>query len=225
MSEDNKSTAMAVRKRQQIAKANRTMFSSVAIASVVVGFAVVLILFLAQKIIFTQSVIDAQNNTVSVLKDNIAAVDKLKDNVRVLNTNTSLREAALNDDDPAIQTVLDALPSDRNSTAMASSLQMKLLSGVKGVVIQSLRVDSSDDTESSSGNGNAITFSFTISASQGNYKGLEDVLSQIERSIRPFNILSMSVESQGKDLVLSATGEGYYEPAVTVGVHNKVMRP
>jgi len=225
--------AAALRKRQQIGRANRTMFIAIAGVSVVVGFSVVLIIFLAQRIWFGQRVIAEKNHTVSVLQKNLDTVDALKDNIRVLNTNEDLQSVQLNPDDPAIQTVLDALPSEANSTAMASSLQTKLLSGVPGVTIESLSVDTVDSTDgafddalsSSSMDSNTIGFSFAVSTPATNQDGLRKVLLQIEKSIRPFNITNLSVESQGPRIVMTATGVSYYEPAQTVQLTDKVVKP
>jgi hypothetical protein len=224
-----------MRKRQQITRANQMMFLSIAGVSIVVGVCIVLVIFLVQRIWFGEKVIAEKNKTVATLNSNLAAVPKLKDNIRVLNTNEALKSTRLNDTDPALQSVLDALPADANSTAMASSLQTKLLSGVPGVQIESLKVDpvsgveiSSDNTtvsDSSDPGSNTIGFSFSVSTQATGQSGLRQVLLNIEKSIRPFTITSLSIESQGSRVVMTATGKGYYEPAQTVQLTDKVVRP
>lgn len=230
----DKKPAVALRKHQQISRANKSMFLVIAAVSVIVGFALVLIIFLGQRILFTQKVITEKNKTVSVLQHNLDTVSALKQNILVLNTNQDLQSIQLNDNDPAVQTVLDALPSEPNSTAMASSLQTKLLSGVPGVTIDSLDVISPGDTSTDSdvlgldsdvSEGNTIGFSFSVSTASNNQDGLKNVLLQIERSIRPFNIANLTVESQGALLTMTATGVGYYQPAMTVQLTNKVVKP
>ncbi len=226
---------VALRKHQQISRANKSMFLMIAGVSVIVGFSLVLILFLAQRIIFTQKVITEENKTVSILQQNLNTVTALKQNILVLNTNQDLQSIQLNDNNQAVQTVLDALPSSPNSTAMASSLQTKLLSGVPGVTIDSLDVDSTNADGTTTGSAplslgsstgaNTIGFSFSVSTAASNQNGLQAVLLQIEKSIRPFNIETLSVESQGPSLVMSATGVSYYQPAQTVQLTNKVVRP
>lgn len=229
-----KATA-GLRKRQQIGKANQTMFLSIAGVSIVVGFCLVLMLFLVQRIWFGEKVIAEKNNTASVLQKNLDTVNALKDNIRVLNTNEDLKLTRLNDTDSALQSVLDALPADANSTAMASSLQTKLLSGIAGVTIESLKVDpvsgieiASDGTtatDSSDPTSHTIGFSFTVSTDSKNQEGLRQILLKIEKSIRPFNIINLAVEGQGSRIVMTATGVGYYEPAQTVQLTDKVVRP
>lgn len=231
----DKPSGTGLRKRQQIVKANQLMFLWIIGVSAVVGFSIVLIVFLAQRIWFGERIIAEKENTVSILKKNLEVVPGLQDNVRLLNTNKDLQTARSDPNDSALQVVLDALPADANSTAMASSLQTKLLAGVSGVTIESLRVEpvsgieiDSDDT-TSSGSSNAesgeINFSFTISTEVSQRDSLRKVLQQIERSIRPFSIATLNIESQGNRIVLSATGYGYYVPAQTVELVEKAVRP
>jgi hypothetical protein len=222
-----------MRKRQQITHANRMMFLWIAGVSVVVGFAFVLIIFLVQKIWFGERVLGEKGNTISVLEKNLGTVPQLKDNVRVLNTDENLMATRLKDTDPALQSVLDALPADANSTAMATSLQTKLL-GVQGVIIETLKVDpvsgvevdsGTSGTDSSDPNSNTIGFSFSVSAPISNQDALRQVLQNLEKSIRPFNVTSLSIESQGSRVVMTATGVGYYETAQKVQLSEKVVKP
>jgi hypothetical protein len=223
-----------LRKRQQINRASRTMLIWVAGISVVVGVSVVLTVFLVQKIWFGEKVIGEKNKTVSVLEKSLSKVDGLKDNIRVLNTNEDLAATKLNESDPPIQSVLDALPADVNSTALASSLQTKLLTGVPNIVVETINVEpvsglessQSDSSSSSDSRGlNEINFTFSVSTELNNYDALRQVLERIEKSIRPFNITTLSVETQGKRIVMTAKGSSYYEPAKTVQLTQKVVKP
>jgi hypothetical protein len=223
----DKTTGM--RKRQQISHASRMMFIWIAAVSIVVGFCIVLMVFLVQKILFGERVINEKQKTVAVLQKNLDTVQSLKDNIRVLNTNEALQSTRLNDSDPAVQSVLDALPGEANPTSMAASLQTKLIGGVAGVTIESLKVDSSDDAAIAAAGGNDISsnkigFSFAVSSAAGNQTGLRQVLLNIEKSIRPFNITTLSIESQGQNIVMTATGFGYYDPAQTIQPSKKVVR-
>lgn len=224
-----------LRKRQQITHANQMMFLWIAGVSVVVGFALVLMIFLVQKIWYGERVIAEQLNTVSILDKNLSVVDELKNNVRVLGSNQDLQSTRLNDTDSALQSVLDALPADANSTAMASSLQQKILSGVTGVVIESLKVQpvsglevaGSKTTNSTSSDplSNTIGFSFSVSTASANSDALRAILTRLEKSIRPFTIETLVVEGQGSRIVMTATGVGYYLPAQKIQLEKKVVRP
>ena len=211
-------SSVGLRKRQQIGKANQTMFLAIAGVSVVVGICVVAAVFLGQRILFGEKVLGEKAKTETTLQKNLAVVDDLKGNIRVLNTDEALQSVKLNDSDSALQSVLDALPADANSTGMAASLQLKILGVVPDVNIDSLKVEpvsgieiSSSDTtaaDSSEYGSGKIGFSFTVSTRSGNAEGLKQILLNIERSIRPFNITNLNIESQGSRIVMSVTGSG-----------------
>lgn len=228
---------VALRKRQQIAKASQLMFLWVAGASVIVGASVVLLWVIGQKLVFNEKVLAEKAQTVATLKHNNSIVEELKDNVRVLNTDQSLIDLRTPADSEPVQVVFDALPATANSAALGASLQSDKLLGQPGVTIESLTVspvagvedeggeddgDSSADDESGD---NAIQFEFSVSASRNNADALKDVLKRLERSIRAISIATLQVEQQGDRLVMTVTGEAYYEPAKNVELQDKVVRP
>ncbi len=220
-----------LRKRQQILMTGRMMFLWVAVASVIVGFCAVISVFLWQKITFGEKVLTEKSRTLDTLKKNLDAVPALRDNVRVLNTNEALKSTRLNDADQPIQSVLDALPADANSAALGSSLQAKLLSGVDGVTLDTIKVDPVGGVETPEGSvsGGAgehtITFMFTVSVPTSRPDGLREVLRRLERSIRAITITNLTIEQQGSRLVLSAGGHAYYQPAQSVQLKDKVVTP
>lgn len=222
----------ALRKRQQIAKANRTMFIWVAVTSVVVSISVVVSWILIQKLIFNERVIAKKSEAASVLQENNKAAQKVLDAVRVLNTNDTLRTSLANDESQPVQAILDALPSEPNSSALGSSLQTRLLSG-DGITIESLTVDpidgvegdSSDSGSEDSAGPNEISFRFSVSAARDNPDALVSLLRNIELSIRAINLTSLNVETQGSKLVLTANGVAYFEPAKTVDLQTKTEKP
>jgi hypothetical protein len=230
----------AIRKRQQIANANRMMFMWVAAVSVVVGIAIVASLFLLQKAWFNEKVLGEKAKTASTLTKNNEVVSGLKDEIRVLNTNEALQSAMAQGEDQPIQVVLDALPSDANSSALGSSLQEKFLND-PALTIESLNVDpvagvesqsdenvedaSSSATGDGSTEGNQITFRFSVSTDVANANALKSLLQKLEHSIRAINITTLSVETQGNRLVLTVDGHAFYEPAKTVELKDKTVKP
>lgn len=137
-----------------------------------------------------------------------------------------------------MQVVLDALPADANSSALGSSLQEKLLND-SGLTIESLNVDpvvgvesqssdsvqdasSSDSTDSSA---NQITFRFSVSTDVNNASALKSLLQRLEASIRAIDISTLTVETQGNRLVLTVEGRAFYEPAKTVELKEKTVKP
>jgi hypothetical protein len=233
---------IAIRKRQQIANANRMMFIWVAAVSAVVGIAIVASLFLLQKAWFNEKVLAEKSNTASILTQNNKVINNLKDEVRVLNTNDALKSVMAPGEDQPIQVVLDALPAEANSSALGSSLQEKFLNE-NGLTIESLNVDPvagvesqtnanvQDASQSSASASNAtssdhqISFRFSVSTDANNPTALKNLLQKLERSIRAIDIQSLTIETQGTRLVLTVDGRAFYEPAKTVELKDKTVKP
>lgn len=225
----------ALRKRQQIASANRMMFMWVAGVSVVVGIAIVVSLFLVQKAWFNEKVLAEKTTTASTLEHNNEIIDELKDEIRVLNTNEALRSSVAPGENEPIQVVLDALPDNANSSALGSSLQEKFLND-PALIIETLSVDPvvgveslgeanvQDFSESSDGT-NQITFRFSVSTSVDNASALKSLLQRLERSIRAINVTVLNIETQGNRLILSVEGYAFYEPARSVELKDKTVTP
>jgi hypothetical protein len=225
---------VAIRKRTQIAKANKTMFLWIAVASALVGAALVVSYFLAQKAIFNEKVLSEKGNTVTTLNHNNKVAPDLENQIRVLDTNQALSSSKANDADQTIQVILDALPSEGNSLALGASLQNKLLAGIPGLVsVQSIQVDpiagleslSSDTTTVDASTGaaaNEITFRLVV---KGNQDAIKTVLQNFERSIRVIDITSMQIETQKDGQLLTIQARAYYEPAKTIELQDKVINP
>src|SRR5690554_2580760 len=98
----------AIRKRTQIAKANRTMFIWIAVASALIGSAVVVSIFMAQQLFYNEKVLAEKQETVSTLSHNNSVVGDLEDEIRVLDTNTALTSAKARESNQALQVILDA---------------------------------------------------------------------------------------------------------------------
>lgn len=233
----NTTQKTAIRKRQRISNANRTMFLWVAIASAVVGAAVVVAIFLFQRMVFNEKVLAEKSNTVSTLRGNNESIEELKKNIRVLNTSQALIDSRLNGDEEPVQVILDALPDDANAAALGASLDKKLLAG-NGITVEALTVDTTDgqsdgnsaetttdDTAASSDTVSQNQIGFTFTVSSGDLNALKALLQRFERSIRVVNLTSLTLEQQGENKY-SLTGQGYayYEPAKTVDLKEKEVK-
>lgn len=225
---------VAIRKRNQIAKANRTMFIWIAIASALVGTAVVVSIFFAQQLMYNEKVLAEQAQTVSNLKHNNSVAEELQNEIRVIDTNVNLSKVKANDTDQALQVILDALPSDANSLALGASLQNKLLTGIAGLQpIQMLQVtpvvgiESSEDSatsvvaEGTEVAENSIDFSFSV---LGTEQALHEVLNNLERSIRTIEVTSLRIENQTDGtLLMTVSARAFYEPEVKLELKDKAV--
>ncbi len=210
---------IAIRKRAQIAAANRMMFMWVVGVSVVFGFAVVGIIFLAQILVFNEKVLAEKNRTVKNLDASILVVPKLETNVKKLDANQALIDSKSKSDDQAIQAIIDALPSDSNSLALGASFQNKLLANISGLVINSLQIESVDGRASSIVG--EINFNFSVS---GDDNALRQVLTNLELSIRTIDITAININSQGGSRIMSVKGRAFYEPAIKVELKEKIIK-
>lgn len=224
----------ALRKRTQIAKANRTMFLWIAAGAALIGCALVVSFFLAQKLFYNEKVLAEKEKTISILKSNNAVVDELETQVRALDASEVLASVKAKPSDQAIQVILDALPSEANSLALGASLQSKLLAGIPDLRIESLQVDpvvgieslsqdtTSEDASAAVDSSNQITFQFSVSGTQD---ALKQVLTNLERSIRAIDIMSLRIESQGTTQLMTVQARAFYEPAKTIQLQDKVVKP
>lgn len=220
---------VAIRKRNQITKANRTMFIWIAIASALVGAAVVVGIFLSQQLFYNEQVLLKKQQTIDTLKQNNAVVEDLKSEIRILDTNADLATVKANPSDQTLQVILDALPSEPNQHALGSSLQNKLLTGVPGLQpIQQLQVDSVDGGTEQAGvvEGedvvpNSINFRFTVLGTQD---ALKQVLENLERSIRTIEVVSVRIENQADgSLAMTVSARAFYEPTVNLQLKEQVV--
>ena len=224
---------VAIRKRTQIAKANRTMFIWIAVASALVGTALVVSFFLAQKAIFNEKVLAEKGVTISNLTNNNKVAPELKSQIQVLDTNQALISSKANDSDQAVQVILDALPSEGNSLALGASLQNKLLAGIPGISsVQSLQVTPIAGIETL-GDGTTVDASDAVAANEisfrlsvkGSQDAIKTVLQRFERSIRLISIDTLQIETQSDGQLLTVQAKAYYEPSKNIELQTKVVKP
>lgn len=222
MAADNK--GVAIRKRQQIDSSKKTMFIFVASAAFLVGIALVVSIFLIQQIVFHSKIIIEKQSTISRLDKNLTTIDELKKNIRVLDTNTALNSIKSSDESNALQTILDALPDNPNADAFGASLKNKFIDTTTGVTIQSLSVSQAGSGGEGSVSAPANTVSFTMEVS-GPADRLKELLTKFESSIRVIDLKALEIQRNEDRLSLVVRGVAYYEPAQTVQLENKVVKP
>ena len=222
-------------KRKAIADSNKAMFLWIAGMSVVVGICIVVMIFLGQQIAFKVKVVAALGGTVSDINHNNDVANELMENVRVLESNDALRSVRIGDE-KALQVPLDALPADRNAIALGASLQEVLLTGVSGLEVVSLAVDSdgavgqADGGETEGGEGadsgssvDSITIQMQLKAGSANT--IKDALTRLERSIRVIDIDTFSLERSDSTYEVSITAHAYYELAQELQLVKQTIMP
>ncbi|MDO4774022.1 MAG: hypothetical protein Q4A37_02755 [Candidatus Saccharibacteria bacterium] len=212
---------VTIRKRQQIDSSKKMMFISVAVAAFVLGICLVVSFFLAKQIIFHTKVIGEKQATIGTLNNNIANVKELEKNVRALEAHDGLNIVKVSERGNALQSVLDALPTEANADALGASLQRNFVGAVGGLTLESLTVDAVGEDGDEAADG-SINFSLTVIGSPDKMK---ELLLRFERSIRVIDITSAELQAGENSLSLIIRGKAYYEPAQTVELETKVVKP
>lgn len=213
-------TDKTLRKRQQISKANKTMFLWVAAGSGVVGIALVLSVFLIRQLVFNEEVLFKKNDTIGALQESQMAVPKLREAIAVKNTDKALLETRAKDTDKPLQVIIDALPDTPNTAALGASLQSVLIPA-SSLQLDSLKVDPlTEDGESG-----VMSFSFSVSTNQSSLGELRNLQQRLERSIRAIKVTSVLIETSGTKATMSVTGVAYYEPARELQLGSETVEP
>jgi hypothetical protein len=215
-------------KRIGVDKTNSRIVTMTAIASFLVVFFLVASYMLFNQLMYQNKVIGYKKKAVTQLQDNIKARDSLVNSYKAfVSTPQNLlggnpTGSGPNDGSNA-KIVLDALPSSYDFPALTASLEKLLLS--QGVKIESIsgtddEVTQAGDTSNGTPSEIEIPFEFDVS---GNYNSIRGVIDVLERSIRPFQVLTTEISGDQNDLKLKVTGKTYYQPENTLKIVQKVI--
>lgn len=223
---DNTKQLTGLKKRQQIANANKLIFLWVIIAAVAISICGVAIQFLFRQAAFNQKVISEKAKTQTILTQNLSNANELKKKIDALQADTNLAKVKANGEDSTLKVVLDALPTTDDKSALASSLQQMVLpkSGVSLTELSTITAFAEVTEDAAATTQGAQTNNYNFGAT-GNYDQIKNMLKDLERTIRPMNITSLSI--QGTDTSLRVTVEGvtYYLPERTVELGKKTIKP
>lgn len=214
-----------LKKRQQIEGAGKAMFLWVAIAAVALSICVATGQYLFTKWDYNNRVLSAKYQAAQTLTNNLANAEDLKQEIDSLVANQDLASVKTNANDPNTKSILDALPTDLDSAALATSLQQVILSR-SGVSIEAISVPPDADTSGQSTDAvttgaQEIKFSFVVN---GTYDKVQALVKDLERTIRPMKIVNMSLTGSDANLRGSFDLVTYFQPAKTVNLKEEVVR-
>lgn len=216
-------------KRVMIDKANARIVIYVSIAAFILIFSLVAIKTLISQAAYQNRVISAKKTAVNQLKTDIAATDQLKTSYAAF-TETPQNVLGGNpggtgpQDGNNAKIVLDALPSSYDFPGLTTSLE-SLLTG-QGVKIDS--ISGTDDEVAQSANQSSTNpqpspIPFTLSA-EGDYTGIQNVISAFEHSIRPMQVQTLDIAGNQGQLTLSLNAQTYYQPAKSLNINKEVVK-
>jgi len=226
MDKNNKESLTGLKKRQQISKANRIVFAWIVAASLVIGVCGVFVQFLTRQLMFNNVIYGTLTETRTTLDKNIKAYDGLKSSVDKLIASSNLSLLKKGENSTALQVIIDALPTEENRSALATSMQSEVL-GPAGVTINSFSVGEEDASATSNAtiqNTDALSFQFSFSIT-GTYQQIQQAIKNIERSIRPITIQSVDVQGTSDKLSANITATTYYQPAKNIQLKEVEKKP
>lgn len=215
-----------VKKRQQIGKANKTVFVWATLASVIVAVAAVISQFMIAQFMFNVKVLAAQNETNDTLRHNIEVYQPLKAEVAKLISNKDLTRLRATESDNALQVIVDAMPTESDQIALAASLQQAIFTR-SDVKVDSLSFTNTETTTDGTAAPAAsgvveVPFSFTVS---GSYDSLKKLLEDMQLSVRPISIKSFTISGSGDKLKIEALASAFYAQPSTVSLTKKKVSP
>lgn len=216
-------------KRIAIDKAYTTVVAAVAVAAFVIIFILVASKTLLDQRSYQSSVIIKKELALQNLKTNIAVADQLTISYQefvgasqnVIGGNTS-GDADIDGDNARI--VLDALPSKYDYPALTTSIDKLFRSN--GFIVSA--IDGTDDEVNQSAAKSSVEptpvempFEFEINAKpeDGN-----KMLSFLERSIRPFQVTNITIESKKTQLEFIISAHTYYQPEKNLDVKTEIAK-
>lgn len=207
-------------KRILIDKANSSMTVMVTLAACSLISALVLSFALVKQLSYRTRVVSEKKRAASALKQNSQAVSSLVTSFEAFD---SASESLIGTKDKNSKIVLDALPSKYDFPALAASLEKILSDG--GYSIESL---SGIDNESSAlqtreTKPKPVEMAFSLSI-KGPYDKVIQVVSDLERSIRPIVIDNLDMSGTSTDTKLSLQARTYYQPGKNLETTTKDIK-
>ncbi len=120
--------------------------------------------------------------------------------------------------------ILDALPSKYDAPALAASLS-KILND-KNYKIENIKVEDKEVEEqanASSPNPVAVKMPFSMGV-KGSYASLQNLVANMERSIRPFQIQTLKFSGDDSSLKIDITAVTFYQPVKNLNITTKEIK-
>lgn len=216
-------------KRIGVDKTNSRIVAVAAGSAFLVMFCLVASYSLFGQLTYQNKVISTKQKAVSQLRSNLTAVDSL---VKSYDTFQASPQNLIGgspsgngvQDGSNSKLVLDALPSKYDFPALTNSLERLALN--QGVKIQSI-TGTDDEVNQSANVANGkpapveMPFELTVS---GSYAAIQNLITALERSIRPVQIQSTRITGDQKDLTLVVNAKTFYQPEKQLNIKMEVVK-
>lgn len=213
-------------KHIQVDKANATVVILVSAAAFIATFTLVASKALLAQRAYQSRVIKEKTIARDQLDANLKAVTPLTEAYKTfvnqkVNVIGGVPQGIGNNDGDNAKIVLDALPSKYDFPAVVSSLEKLLQS--KNFRLENIKgTDDEINQQATTANGLVeIPFEATI---VGNYAGAKEAIVLFERSIRPFQIDTITITGGDADMSLKVVAKTYYQPEKSLKLTTKDVK-
>ncbi|HSW37404.1 MAG TPA: hypothetical protein VLG37_03495 [Candidatus Saccharimonadales bacterium] len=217
-------------KRVAIDKAQTQMVIAVGIAAFISVFALVAAHALWGQKGYLGRVTAEKEKAHKQLQANVKAVDSLVTAYKAFvstSTNAIGGNSGGNGDNDGdnAKIILDALPPQYDFPGLASSLEKVL--GDRGFSVGG--IGGTDDqltqqTNTSSPSPQAVIMPFTFSVINANYGSVQNLISVLQKSIRPIQIDKLELSGATNSMQLVVTAHTYYQPAKNLKITTKEVK-
>lgn len=207
-------------KREQIERSRLTMLTIASLGIFLFIFCVITGHALLSKMSFQSRVISADTSARNQLQKDVSAANKLQNSYQSFNIASTnlLKTPVTGVDNDNAKIILDALPSSYDYPALTSSLEALLNN--QGVKIDGIGGSDQSGSVSTSPNSQPIAMPFTFNV-DGPYQNIQNVITEFQKSIRPFQFQTLNLSGDQSDVNLDATAQTYFQPGAQFNITTK----
>jgi hypothetical protein len=219
-------------KNLKVDKSKSRPIAVVAIAAVVIVFCLFSIKALLAQGAYQRRVVNAKQDTVKQLKNDIEAAKNMSQqydvfetaNPNMLGARSDVPENTPPPDGKNSRLVLDALPVEYDFPALISSITK--LMGMHGIAQPSIGgVDlGSSSTNAPSANPEPVAISQIPISGSSSFSGVQNLIRDFERSTRPYDITSLQLSFNSSGATLSLSVDTYYQPARAIILESQEVK-
>lgn len=215
-------------KRLQIDKAQSTVLITVCVCTAVTIFSLISTKALLSQAAYHRKEINAKKAALKQINSNLAAASNLVSQYQTFNSSNPNAIGGKNSSDPSARppdgtnsrVVLDALPSKYDFPALVSSMSSLLNSNAVASPSVSGTDQSSTVSAAPSTAPQPVPIPISLSGTSS-YAGLQHLLKDIERSIRPIDITNLQMSGNASNISFSLQTNTYFQPPKTLVVTSK----
>ncbi len=216
-------------KRALIEKSNTTIVVVTSVAAFIVIFSLVAVWSLFDQFMYQNRIIGADQTALTQLQADITSSRSLEKSYDAfVGTSTNAiggdSKGTGPQDGNNAKIILDALPSKYDYPALATSLENILT----GQSVQIASITGTDDAVTQAANQSSsqptpqpMPFQVVVT---GNYASVQNVVSAFERSIRPFQILTLELAGDQSQLTLTINAQTYWQPAKNLDIKKETIQ-